>query len=121
MKLFKKYINFSKLLVFLLVLAFFCILIFDGYIVVRLMDMITGGYSLAQATVIGTIVSVMSTFSNGVIMFGVKHYMDKSAKENVVGYDAKTNTIADERIKQMMKETMEDVEECDFNDKNGSY
>ncbi|MGN1202816.1 MAG: hypothetical protein ACI4RF_05925 [Eubacterium sp.] len=116
MKIFKKYISFSKLLVFLLVLAFFGILVFDGYIVTRLIDMITNGYSLAYATVIGTIVSVMSTFSNGVIMFGVKNYMEKAAKENVVGYDAKTNTISEERMKQMMNETMDDVdvEECDF-------
>lgn len=114
MKVFKKYISFSKLLVFLLVLAFFGILVFDAYIVMRLIDMIINGYNLAYAAVIGTIVSVMSTFSNGVIMFGVKHYMEKSAKENVVGYDAKTNTIADERIRQMMTENMYDAEECDF-------
>ena len=114
MKIFKKYINFSKLLVFLLVLAFFSILTFDGYIVIRLMKMLVEGYNLAYATVVGTIVSVMSTFSSGVILFAVKGYLSKSAAENTVGYDAKTGTTAEERIKQMMNETMADVEECDF-------
>lgn len=76
--------------------------------------MIENGYSLAYATTIGTIVSVMSTFSNGVIMFGVKNYLEKSAKENSVGYDAKTNTIADERMKEMMMKSMDDVQEGDF-------
>lgn len=110
MKIFKKYINFSKFLVFTLILAFFSILLFDGYITLRLINMIENGCNLAYAAVIGTIVSVMSTFSNGVIMFGVKKYMEKSTKEHVVGYDAKTNTIADERIKQLMNKNMEDFE-----------
>lgn len=114
LKIFKKYINFSKFLVFVLVLAFFGILLFDGYVVMLLIDMLRDGFNLAYATVIGTVVSVMSTFSNGVIMFGVKKYLEKSAKENAVGYDAKTNTISDERIKQLMNETMEDVKEDDF-------
>ena len=102
------------MLVFLLILAFFCILAFDGYIVMLLINMITSGYSLAYASVIGTIVSVMSTFSNGVIMFGVKNYLEKAAKENVAGYDAKTNTTAEERMKQLMNEVMDDVKESDF-------
>lgn len=113
----KKYISYSKILVFFLVLAFFLILIFDAYVVLRLIDMIENGITLAYATVVGTVVSVMSTFSNAVILFGVKNYLEKSAKENVVGYDAKTNTIAEERIKQLMNANMEDVpveEESDF-------
>lgn len=108
MKLFKNYINFSKLLVCALILAFFSILFFDGYIVLKLICMIENGYSLAYATIIGTIVSVMSTFSNTVIMFGVKNYMEKSAKENTVGYDSKTNTISEERIKRQMNIIMEE-------------
>ena len=109
MKLFKKYFGFSKVLIFFLIVAFFAILIFDGYVVLRLMNMIENGLNLMYATVIGTVVSVMSTFSNGVILFAVRGYMDKSAKENVVGYDAKTGTIADERIKSLMNSSEEIV------------
>lgn len=109
MKLFKKYFGFSKVLIFSLIVAFFAILIFDGYVVLRLMNMIENGLNLMYATVIGTVVSVMSTFSNGVILFAVRGYMDKSAKENVVGYDAKTGTIADERIKSLMNSSEEIV------------
>ena len=111
MKIFRKYINFSKLLVFLLILAFFTIIAFDGYIVIKLMEMLADGYNLAYATVIGTIVSVMSTFSSGVILFAVKGYLSKSAAENTVGYDAKTGTIADERIKSLMNNMYEPTEE----------
>lgn len=109
MKLFKKYFAFSKVLVFSLIVAFFAILAFDGYVVLRLMSMINNGVSLMYATVIGTVVSVMSTFSNGVILFAVRGYLDKSAKENVVGYDAKTGTIADERMKSLMNSSEEIV------------
>lgn len=111
MKLHKKYFAFSKVLVFALIIAFFAILAFDGYIVLKLMQMIQNGISLMYATVIGTVVSVMSTFSNGVILFAVRGYLDKSAKENVVGYDAKTGTIADERMKQLMSNMYEPTEE----------
>lgn len=107
MRVFKKYINFSKLLVFMLIIAFFAVLAFDGYIVMLLIDMLKNGYSLTYASVIGTIVSVMSTFSNGVIMFGVKNYLEKSAKENSVGYDAKTNTIAAERMSMTIDEDVD--------------
>ena len=111
MKIFRKYINFSKLLVFLLILAFFAILAFDVYVVLKLMQMIQNGISLMYATVIGTVVSVMSTFSNGVILFAVRGYLDKSAKENVVGYAAKTGTTADERMKSLMNNMYEPTEE----------
>lgn len=117
MKVFNKYISFSKLLVFTLVLAFFIILAFDGWVIITMIDFIRQGINLAYATVVGTIVSVMSTFSNAVILFAIKTYLTKSGLENSVGYDAKTNTIADERIKAMMSKTMNDVnyeEECDF-------
>ena len=60
MKLFKKYFAFSKVLVFLLIVAFFAILVFDGYIVLKLINMIENGLNLAYASVIGTVVSVMS-------------------------------------------------------------
>lgn len=83
---------------FTLCLAFFIILAFDGWVIVTMIDFIRQGINLAYATVIGTIVSVMSTFSNAVILFAVKTYLTKSGLENSVGYDAKTNTIADERI-----------------------
>lgn len=102
MKIFKKYISFSKLLVFTLVIAFFAITFFDGYIILRLLNMVENGVNLSYATVIGTIVSVMSTFANAVILFAIKGYLNKSAAENTVGYDAKTGTTAEERIKQMM-------------------
>ena len=111
MKLFKRYFAFSKVLVFALIIAFFAILAFDGYIVLELMQMIRNGVSLMYATVIGTVVSVMSTFSNGVILFAVRGYLDKSAKENVVGYDSKTGTIADERMKSLMNNMYEPTEE----------
>ena len=111
MKLFKKYFGFSKVLVFALIIAFFAILAFDGYVVLELMQMIRNGVSLMYATVIGTVVSVMSTFSNGVILFAVRGYLDKAAKENVAGYDAKTGTIADERMKSLMNNMYEPTEE----------
>lgn len=111
MKLFKKYFAFSKVLVFALIIAFFTILAFDGYVVLELMQMVRDGISLMYATVIGTVVGVMSTFSNGVILFAVRGYLDKAAKENVVGYDAKTGTTADERLKQSMKNMYEPTEE----------
>ena len=111
MKLFKKYFSFSKVLVFSLIVAFFAILVFDGYIVLKLINMIENGLNLAYASVIGTVVGVMSTFSNGVILFAVRGYLDKSAKENVVGYDSRTGTIADERMKQLMKNMYEPTEE----------
>lgn len=116
MKILKNYISFSKLLVFMLVLAFFVILIFDGYIILRLMDYLENGVSLVYATIIGTITSVMSTFGNAVILFGVKNYLNKSGLENSVGYDSKTQTIAEERIKAVMNQTMydpADEKECD--------
>lgn len=99
MKIFKKYFSFSKILVFMLVIAFFAILAFDAYIILKLIKMLYDGLDLMYASVIGTIVGTMSTFANAVILFGVKGYLSKSAAENAVGYDAKTGTIADERIK----------------------
>lgn len=98
MKIFKWYITFSKLLVFMIVLAFFGILFFDGWVVVKLISLIENGIDLAYATVVGTVVSVMSTFSDGVILFSVKGYLHKAMQENVVGYSAKDETTAEERI-----------------------
>lgn len=106
MKIFKKYISFSKLLVFTLVIAFFAITFFDGYIILRPLNMVENGVNLAYATVIGTIVSVMSTFANAVILFAIKGYLSKSAVENTVGYDAKTGTTSEERIRQCCIKTM---------------
>lgn len=97
MKFFNTYINFSKALVFLLCIAFFVILIFDGWIIVTLIDFVRNGVSLSNTTIIGTISSVMSTFSNAVILYAVKGYLSKSGLENSVGYDSRTNTIATER------------------------
>lgn len=108
MSILKKYFSFSKILVFTLILAFFGILAFDGFIIMKLIDMIYDGYDLMYAGVIGTIVGTMSTFSNAVILFAVKGYLSKAGLENSVGYDAKTNTISEERIKQMMSNDMED-------------
>lgn len=101
MTLFKKYFNFSKILVFMLVIAFFVILTFDAYIILKLINLIENGINLSYATVIGTIVATMSTFANAVILFGVKGYLYKSGLENSVGYDSTTNTISDERINQL--------------------
>lgn len=102
MKFFKKYFNFSKILIFMLVVAFFAILCFDAYIILELINLIKDGFNLMYATVIGTVTATMSTFSNAVILFGVKGYLHKSGLENSVGYDSKTNTISDERINQIL-------------------
>ncbi|MCC8169714.1 MAG: hypothetical protein LIO59_05040 [Oscillospiraceae bacterium] len=111
MKIFKKYISFSKALVFGLCLAFFLILGFDAYVILRLINLIESGKSLSYATVIGTIVSVMSTFSNTVILFAVKHYLQKSETENAAGYDAKTQTTAAERMYMASIEKGKDVDD----------
>ncbi|MCC8067705.1 MAG: hypothetical protein LIO59_00325 [Oscillospiraceae bacterium] len=95
----RKYIGFSKALVFALCGAFFIVLAFDAYVILRLLNFMESGGSLTYATVIGTITSVMSTFSNAVILFAVKHYLQKSETENAAGYDAKTQTTSAERIK----------------------
>lgn len=102
MTLFKKYFSFSKVLTFMLIIAFFAILGFDAYIILKLIDLIENGFNLMYATVIGTIVATMSTFSNAVILFGVKGYLHKSGLENSVGYNSQTNTISDERINQIL-------------------
>lgn len=62
-----------------------------------LIDFVRNGVSLSNTTIIGTISSVMSTFSNAVILYAVKGYLSKSGLENSVGYDSRTNTIATER------------------------
>ena len=110
MKITKKYISFSKALLFSLCVAFFIIIFFDAYVVLKLMQFVENGISLAYATVIGTVVSVMSTFSNAVVLFGVKHYLQKAAAENSVGYDSKTNTISEERIRQSMQYSCDSIE-----------
>lgn len=101
MSLGKLYINFSKFLLVILCLSFFAILAFDGWVIIQLIHFIRDGISLAYATVVGTVVGVMSTFSNAVVLFAVKGYLNKSALENSVGYDARSNTIASERITQI--------------------
>lgn len=93
-----KHISFSKVLVFCLCLAFFMLLIFDAWVIIELMNFVRSGISLSNTAVIGTIASVMSTFASAVILFAVKGYLSKSGLENSVGYDAKTNTIAAERM-----------------------
>lgn len=98
MKIFGKYINFSKLLIFALVVLFFAMLVFDGYAVVRLMNMIENGVDLMYATVIGTVISIMSSFASAVILIGVRSYYKKAEAENIVGYDSESNTISTERM-----------------------
>ena len=110
MKIFKKHFSFSKILVFLLVVSFFAILLFDGYIIIKLINLIQNGFDLTYATVIGTIVSTMSGFADAVILFAIKGYLTQATKDHEVGYDAKTNTTADERLKALMKENMSDPE-----------
>ena len=53
----------------------------------------------------------MSTFANAVILFAIKGYLNKSAAENTVGYDAKTGTTAEERMKSLMNNMYEPTEE----------
>lgn len=104
-----KYINFSKAIMFVLLLAFFLILFFDAYVALRLSKFLEGGGSLDSATVIGTIVSVMSGFGETTVLFGAKHYFQKAGLENSVGYDARTNTTTEERLElEKMKTVMED-------------
>ncbi len=111
MKIFKKHITFSKGLIFALCAAFFGILIFDGYVIIRLMDFVEAGVSMTYTTVLGTITGTMSTFSNAVILFAVKHYLQKSETEHAAGYDAKTQTTAAERMHMATVENGKDVDD----------
>lgn len=51
----------------------------------------------------------MSGFGETTVLFGAKHYFQKAGLENSVGYDASSNTIAQERLEiEKMKTVMED-------------
>ena len=60
--------------------------------------MIENGIDLSYATVIGTVISIMSSFASIVVGFAVKGYLTKAMKENIVGYDSESNTISTERM-----------------------
>ncbi len=111
MKIFKRYISFSKALVFALCTAFFLILGFDAYVIIRLMDFVEAGVSMTYTTVLGTITGTMSTFSNAVILFAVKHYLEKAQAEHAAGYDARTQTTSAERMHMANIENGKDVDD----------